>query len=81
MSKHPAVKTLESFEFSFQPSIKVDLPYPCQVLGFDVLGQQRLDLLHRLGGGEFGEQATQVCIGFKIVGPRGLNQAVLSSHF
>ena len=55
MSKHPAVKTLESFEFSFQPSIKVDLPYPCQVLGFDVLGQQRLDLLYRLRGGEFGE--------------------------
>jgi hypothetical protein len=54
-------------------SIFIDLPHPCQALGFDVPGQQRLDLLYCLRGGELGEQAAQVRIRFKVVSPRGLD--------
>ena len=47
-----------------------------RTLGLELPGQQRLDLLDRLRGRELGEQAAQVSVGFELVGPRRLHQAV-----
>ena len=42
-------------------------------LELDVPGQEHLDLLDRLRGGELGEQAAQVRVRLQFVGPRGLH--------